>query len=209
MGSAAGRNPSPGALAVVVSLGTDHHPFDRLVQWADDWVRTARESGRSVRYTVQHGASRPSDLAENVAILPRDALLALLASCDLAVVQAGPGSIRDARSLGLVPLVVPRRAALGEVVDDHQVDFAQFMAQRGECRVATDQPALVELLDRYADSPQALRRPWVEAQTEATAEAVRRALVLASRSSAGGIDRRRAWHTLSRLTRAQQLFPRP
>ncbi|MGH3659367.1 MAG: glycosyltransferase, partial [Micromonosporaceae bacterium] len=40
---------------VLVTVGTDHHPFDRLVGWADQW---AADRGH-VRVLVQHGATAP------------------------------------------------------------------------------------------------------------------------------------------------------
>ena len=42
-------------LKVLVSVGTDHHVFDRLMGWVEEWVAQAPE-GTSV--VVQHGSSR-------------------------------------------------------------------------------------------------------------------------------------------------------
>lgn len=41
---------------VLVTVGTDYHRFDRLIEWVDRWYA---ETGRGrVRCVVQHGASR-------------------------------------------------------------------------------------------------------------------------------------------------------
>jgi UDP-N-acetylglucosamine transferase subunit ALG13 len=44
-----------GTPVVLVVVGTDCHPFDRLVDWVERW-QEAR--GDSVRCVVQHGSSR-------------------------------------------------------------------------------------------------------------------------------------------------------
>ncbi len=197
LGSRRGE-PSPHA-SVMVSLGTDHHAFERLVRWVDAWVASARSRGGTVRYTLQHGATAPSALAMNVALLPRHDMLHLFAEHDLLVVQGGPGSIRDVRSVGRVPIVVPRRRDQREVVDDHQIDFARFMAARGECALAEDGQELAALLDRYASDPAALRRPAPPTHADATAEEVRRALQATAGRPVGGFDARAALHALGRM----------
>ncbi|HEV7862459.1 MAG TPA: hypothetical protein VGR20_07150, partial [Acidimicrobiia bacterium] len=42
---------------VFVTVGTDHHPFDRLCNWADAWVTEARHP--EVPWFVQSGTSQP------------------------------------------------------------------------------------------------------------------------------------------------------
>jgi hypothetical protein len=57
--------PDPAPL-VLISVGTDHHPFDRLVTWADGWLATRPEG--SVRCVVQSGTSRAPLVAEHRAL---------------------------------------------------------------------------------------------------------------------------------------------
>jgi UDP-N-acetylglucosamine transferase subunit ALG13 len=77
----------------------------------------------------------------------------VLARSDVVVTQGGPGGIMDARRAGRLPVVVPRLAAMGEVVDDHQVAFTQHLAGLGHiCRVTTR-----EEFDRALDD--AVRNP--------------------------------------------------
>ncbi len=65
----------------------------------------------------------------------------------IVVGHAGPGTVLDARAAGRLPVVVPRRAALGEVVDDHQVAFGRWMADRGQAICVEDAAALRRHLD--------------------------------------------------------------
>src|SRR5688572_8908423 len=66
---------------VVVSAGTYHLPFDRLMEWMQRW----RDANPEVRLLVQHGPSQPVEGADNIALLPYDELLAQCADADAVV----------------------------------------------------------------------------------------------------------------------------
>jgi len=59
-----GRTPMP---LVLITVGTDHHPFERLVGWIDRWTPPA-----PVRVVVQYGTAVPPHTAEGVAFLAPD-----------------------------------------------------------------------------------------------------------------------------------------
>ena len=138
---------------VLVTVGTDHHPFDRLVEWADAWCLRHPE----VEVVVQHGTARAPRRASAHALLGATEFAALLSRADAVVCAGGPGVIMEARRAGIRPIVVPRRADLGEHVDDHQRAFANFMAGRGEGTLVEDAPALVGALDRLVADRTAYR----------------------------------------------------
>jgi UDP-N-acetylglucosamine transferase subunit ALG13 len=112
---------------VFVMVGTDHHPFPRLVDWVDEAARRHPD----VRFVVQHGDSAAPSVAEGSAFLPHEEIRALLAQASAAVVHGGPGTIMDARGAGHVPICVPRDPALGEHVDGHQQRFAALVHAAG------------------------------------------------------------------------------
>ena len=132
------------ARLVLVVVGTDHHPFDRVVGWADEWAA----SHPDLRVLVQYGTSRPPTTAEGRDLLPVGELTALMSEATAVVCHGGPGTIMGAREAGHVPIVVPRRSDLGEHVDDHQVRFATRVAAAGQVHLATDQPTFSSLLER-------------------------------------------------------------
>lgn len=134
---------------VLVTVGTEHYAFDRLIDWMDAWLAT--EHGRDVRCLVQHGASRAPRGAEGRALLPFDEMLAATAEASAIVCHGGTGSIMLARHEGLKPIVVPRTHAHGEHVDDHQVAFARRMAARGDVELAETEDDLRRLLDGIVD----------------------------------------------------------
>lgn len=115
-------------LTVVVSVGTDHHPFDRLI---DSVVRWSRSRDEPIRLVVQHGSSAPSGVGEDHSLLARDDLLRAYQEAHLIVTQVGPGTIADVNAVRRRPIIVPRDPRRGEVVDGHQYDFGRLMDRLG------------------------------------------------------------------------------
>jgi UDP-N-acetylglucosamine transferase subunit ALG13 len=133
---------------VFVSVGTDHHPFDRLIGWVDAWLPDG------VQCVVQHGASTPPRHAEGVAYLEHDALTALLEEAAVVVSHGGPTTITESRRHGRRPIVVPRSPALGEHVDDHQERFCARMAAKGLITTAADEETFRASLDHALRAPE-------------------------------------------------------
>jgi UDP-N-acetylglucosamine transferase subunit ALG13 len=119
---------------VVVTVGTDHHPFDRLITWTNDWLDAHPEQAPG--FFVQSGTASvvPSCAAERFLEVGR--LDAALGAADVIVSHGGPATIAAAWARGLLPIVVPRVPKLGEHVDDHQVSFAVRLAELGRVRLA-------------------------------------------------------------------------
>lgn len=158
---------------VLAIVGTDHHPFDRLVEWLDAWSRSSAGSDpdgdHDVRVLVQVGTSAAPSHAESVTSLGYDELQALIAEAAVVVTHGGPGTIMDVRRRGLLPIVVPRRQALGEHVDDHQVAFTERIASTGAILLAHDEAELHDLLDRAMSGALDLR---LHAETDNGAAAI-------------------------------------
>jgi UDP-N-acetylglucosamine transferase subunit ALG13 len=130
--------------ALVLALtGTDHHPFDRLVQWMD----VAAGLRDDVRFVVQHGYSSAPQVAEGHSFLPHDHMVELMRQAAVVVCHGGPGTIMDARLAGHVPLCLPRDPGLGEHVDGHQQRFAAVVGEVGLVRVVPSLEALVADVD--------------------------------------------------------------
>ena len=130
---------------VFVTVGTDHHPFDRLIRWIDEWL--ASRDG-TVRCFVQSGTSPAPQRAESAEYLTYDEMEARMRSADAVVSHGGPASIILARHSGKKPIVVPRRKELGEHVDDHQAVFSRRIATEGRIALAESQDEFRALLDQ-------------------------------------------------------------
>lgn len=132
---------------VFVSVGTDHHPFDRLMDWVENWV-AADHSGAVV--TVQRGSSRSPVGTRGSNLMSHEELLGHMRAADAVVLQGGPGGVIDSLRCGRRPIVVPRVARLGEHVDDHQVAFARHLGRRGSALLAESEPEFFAALNTVA-----------------------------------------------------------
>lgn len=138
----------PVDLRIMVTVGTDHHPFDRLISWVNDWLRGHPELLNSI--FVQSGTASVVPNCHGSQFLEINELTDLLDSADVIVCHGGPGSIAEAWERGQLPIVVPRLPELGEIVDDHQVDFCRRVAKVGRIKLAETAAEFAGLLDEAA-----------------------------------------------------------
>lgn len=146
----AGRDGHRGALAkVVVTLGTYRgYPFRRLVR------RLLEILPPEAEVLWQTGDTDVSGLgiAGHEAIPERD-LSEAMREADVVVAHAGVGTALAAFEVGKRPLLVPRRFALGEHVDDHQPQIAGELGERGlSVSVDADELGFEDLLAAAAGS---------------------------------------------------------
>ncbi len=134
--------------SVVVVVGTDHHPFDRAVAWADDWQRRHPDD----RVVIQFGRSRAPELATGHEFLAPAEVRDTMAAADVVITHGGPGTISDAQRSGHRPIVFPRDPSRGEHVDDHQQRFASWCAERDLVDLAREVDDLERLLAGAADT---------------------------------------------------------
>ena len=156
---------------VVATVGSDHHPFDRLIRWVDRWAAAHPDAD----VWCQYGTSAAPVHAAGERFAAADDLLARIAGASAVVTAAGPGTVMEIRAAGTRPIVVPRRSSLEEHVDDHQRAFARTLADAGVAVVCDRAPDLWRVLDTVAADPSWLRLP----PGEATAEPPGRARVAA------------------------------
>jgi UDP-N-acetylglucosamine transferase subunit ALG13 len=110
---------------ILVSLGTDEHPFGRAL----DAVAPLRFTHELV---VQHGhtPARAWPEARWLDFVGFDAFESLIRDADAVVCHGGVGTIMTALSLQRRPIVIPRLSSFGEHVDDHQRQIVEKLAPR-------------------------------------------------------------------------------
>lgn len=113
--------------AAFVSVGTDFHPFDRLVSWVDQLAADQPATG----WLMQHGYTRAPKVAAGQQFLVADDIKQAFAAAPFVVTHGGPATVTEARKHGHLPIVVPRDPAYGEHVDEHQLRFARKMHAEG------------------------------------------------------------------------------
>ena len=159
VGPVLGDNPSAtkpearreGPPLVLVTVGSDHHRFDRIIDWMDEWIDA--RGGDEVRYVIQYGASRRPRHGEAFDFVDHDDLERLMDEASLIVAQGGPMSMLESRSHGSLPIVVPRLRRYDEVVDDHQVTFSSHLGSLGMVRVAQTRDELFAALSEGLAHP--------------------------------------------------------
>lgn len=134
--------PSP--QRVVVTVGTELWPFPRAVEAVLRLGPVAEVVWQTGSTVVRHaGRLLPQ-------WLPAEELHGAIAAADVVVTHAGVGSVLACLHQGTVPVVLPRRARHGEHIDDHQLQFARLLEQRGLAVVADPDDLTGEHLVRAA-----------------------------------------------------------
>lgn len=149
--------------SVLVTVGTDHHAFERLMHW----VASMRTTRPDVRFIVQHGSTEPPEQVEAYATMRPAELMQAMLSADVVVSHGGPASIFDARGAGHVPVVVPRESSFGEHVDDHQVRFGARLALDGTVRLARTEDQFIGAVESGLASSGRLQRSGPDPAVEA------------------------------------------
>ncbi len=134
-------------MRVLVTVGMSRWPFDRLIAAAERLPPEHELFG-------QIGQASLTPRFEHRRFVPFDELQARIAAADVVVTHAG-NTVRLAQRAGKVPIAVARQAALGEMANDHQVEFLRSEEQRGRVIAVWDLERLPEVL---------ARQPWLEAE---------------------------------------------
>ena len=128
---------------IFVTVGAQM-PFDRLVKAIDQW---AHDQGRDdVFAQIGQSEYRPSYI-QWTQFLPPEEFMRKYAAAKVIVGHAGTGSIITALQLGKPILIMPRRAALHETRNDHQVATSEQFRRFDSVVVAWDEKELITKLE--------------------------------------------------------------
>lgn len=142
------------SMRLLAVVGTDIHPFPRMVRAVDRWTST--HLGRVTSF-VQYGYSAPPTYARGEAFLAHDELEKRLVEADVVVCHGGPSTISEARRIGFRPIVFPRRVEYGEHVDDHQNLFVRRLAEDGLVHRVGTEDEVERALDAGLANPSTMR----------------------------------------------------
>lgn len=131
---------------IFVTVGTQI-PFDRLMQMVDEIAPELQ--GEEIIAQSCDGKYSPEHFATVRFIEPAE-FEEIFSRARVVIAHAGMGSIVSAMHCGKPLVVVPRRAALGEHRNDHQLATAEHFAQN--CGVCVANSA-AELLDAVRCAP--------------------------------------------------------
>ena len=116
---------------IYVTVGNDFRPFDRLVKRMDELVPSLAD-----QVLIQKGYStyRPRN-AQSFDFVSMDTATDYILKSHLVVSHAGIGTIILCRQHGIPLLILPRRKALGEHMNDHQLEIARALEKRETERI--------------------------------------------------------------------------
>jgi UDP-N-acetylglucosamine transferase subunit ALG13 len=133
--------------ATLVTAGTHEAGFDRLERVV------AELAGRQLLpapVVIQTGCARRTAAVDAsltvVDFVEPSELAELMSAARFVITHGGPGSIFMALESGHTPIAVPRSAAHGEHVDDHQRAFVERMGERGLVHAVRDPSAIEPVL---------------------------------------------------------------
>jgi UDP-N-acetylglucosamine transferase subunit ALG13 len=128
---------------IFVTVGTQL-PFDRLISAVDAWAG----AGSRTPVFAQIGPSslRPRHIEYAQFVSPAECARRMEEASAI-VAHAGMGTILTALEFGKPLLVLPRRAAVGEHRNEHQLATAHRFSELGKLHVAFDESELPSALD--------------------------------------------------------------
>ncbi|HEY8607984.1 MAG TPA: glycosyltransferase [Noviherbaspirillum sp.] len=126
---------------IFLTVGTQL-PFDRLVAAVDEWAATG---GVPVFAQTAAGKYRPRH-CEHADYVPPSLADDLFRKADLIVSHAGMGSILTALKYRKRILILPRKAALGEHRNEHQLATARWLGRKPGVFVAHETDDVTRLL---------------------------------------------------------------
>jgi UDP-N-acetylglucosamine transferase subunit ALG13 len=128
---------------IFVTVGTQL-AFDRMIKSVDEWAGS--RGRKDIFAQVGPGEYKPRHIEFAEFITPAECREKMLAATAI-VAHAGMGTILSALEMGKPVLVVPRKAALGEHRNDHQLATARRFAELKNVAVAFEEKELAVRLD--------------------------------------------------------------
>ena len=142
---------------IYVTVGTMFMDFPRLICKMD---AIARETGEDVTIQIGMGPTKPEH-ADFFDFKSRDEVLAIQQQARLIVTHAGIGSVIDALHAKRPFIVVPRLRRHDEHMNDHQLDLARAVDDRGWGRMVLE----IDDLDEACANPRPFPTSYRPAKT--------------------------------------------
>jgi UDP-N-acetylglucosamine transferase subunit ALG13 len=137
-------------MTTFVTIGNGVQPFSRLL---DEIKRIAPQLPQPV--IVQHGKTPFSaEGIQSFDLVDLETFQQLLSECSVLISHAGGGSVFGALKIGKKPVVVPRMEKFGEIIDDHQIAFAEELHRQGKVIAVDDVSHLLSAVRDVQANPE-------------------------------------------------------
>lgn len=122
---------------IFVTVGTHEQQFDRLIKEVD---RLCKEKIIQEEVIIQTGYSSYMPLyCKSVKFMSYQDIKHHIKQARIVVTHGGPASFLSVIEVQKIPVVVPRQTIFGEHVNNHQLDFAMKLKNRGYNIIVLDE----------------------------------------------------------------------
>ena len=131
---------------IFVTVGNATQGFSRLLNAVADLLEGEIFAGDETFVQSGNNPDFQSPYCEYRAFLASEVFAEKIAEADLILSHGGAGTLVHTLQAGKVPVVMPRRSKYGEIIDDHQVELVQALAQAGRIVPAYEPEDLVQAI---------------------------------------------------------------
>ncbi len=124
---------------VLVTVGNARESFERMLIITQ--AALAALGITDITWQTGHSKSQPQ-AGRVTPFLTPEAFAHEIREASVVITHAGEGAVMEAVQQGHVPIVVARRHALGEHINDHQLELATALSRLGWIRVASNEAEL-------------------------------------------------------------------
>ncbi|MCC0179225.1 glucosyl transferase [Waterburya agarophytonicola K14] len=117
---------------ILVTVGTERFPFNRLMGWIDNLIEQNFLDPEQEEIVIQYGSSNvlPKQ-GRKYDLLPQDDFHKLMSKARLIIAHCGEGTIDLLAEYSKPFILVPRSKQFEEHVDNHQLELAEKLAEIG------------------------------------------------------------------------------
>lgn len=117
---------------ILVTVGTEQFPFDRLMCWINTLIKQRFLDPSIEEIVVQYGSCQvvPKDV-EAAAVFPEESFKTYIKEARAIISHCGEGSVYALAASGKPFILVPRHYSYQEHVDNHQEEWAKMLEKQG------------------------------------------------------------------------------
>lgn len=134
-------------ILILVCVGASEFPFDRILKMLDELCDEKVINGTEI--LAQTGVSnyKPRNY-KSFSLIGREEFQKYMKDADIVITHAGTGSVLPPLKEGKKIIVVPRKAEMGEHIDNHQDELAEIFTNSGYTMCANNKEELKSCLIR-------------------------------------------------------------
>ena len=129
---------------IFVTVGTHYHGFERLIKKID---KIAGNTDEEMIAQIGSTTYIPKNM-KYFKLLEEKKLLELIKKARIIVAHAGAGTLLNVLHFGKPMILVPRLKKFNEAIDDHQLELAEMLKNKGKAVVVHDIENLEDALNK-------------------------------------------------------------